>query len=82
MRSLSVVDSYYGGLLIPRKSRFVNGFVDQAQRGMYAASAAAVAEQLGLPGWFVELRHAGTHDQLPTLQLLRSGCQQVGDSCW
>ncbi|KAJ3055572.1 rRNA-processing protein las1 [Rhizophlyctis rosea] len=44
---------------------------------MYAASAASVAEQLGLPGWFVELRHAGTHDQLPSMQLLRSGCTQA-----
>ncbi|KAJ3161343.1 rRNA-processing protein las1 [Geranomyces michiganensis] len=44
---------------------------------MYAASVANLAEQLGLPGWFVDLRHAGTHDQLPTLPILRSGCTQA-----
>ncbi|KAI8589499.1 Las1-like-domain-containing protein [Geranomyces variabilis] len=57
--------------------RFVNGVVDANQRGMYASSVANLAEQLGLPGWFVDLRHAGTHDQLPTLPLLRSGCTQA-----
>ncbi|KNC97331.1 rRNA-processing protein LAS1 [Spizellomyces punctatus DAOM BR117] len=57
--------------------RFVNGVVDANQRGMYATSVANIAEELGLPGWFVDLRHAGTHDQLPSLALLRSGCEQA-----
>ncbi|KAI8827080.1 Las1-like-domain-containing protein [Fimicolochytrium jonesii] len=57
--------------------RFVNGFVDAHQKGMYAISVSTIAEQMGLPGWFVDLRHAGTHDQLPSLALLRAGCKQA-----
>ncbi|KAJ3289662.1 rRNA-processing protein las1 [Borealophlyctis nickersoniae] len=57
--------------------RFVNGLVDTAQRGMYASSVASIADHLGLPGWFVDLRHSGTHDDLPSLPLLRAGCQQA-----
>ncbi|KAJ3024067.1 rRNA-processing protein las1 [Thoreauomyces humboldtii] len=57
--------------------RFVNGVVDANQKGMYATSVANIAVQLGLPGWFVDLRHAGTHDRLPALPLLRTGCTQA-----
>ncbi|KAJ1330611.1 hypothetical protein BSLG_009063 [Batrachochytrium salamandrivorans] len=57
--------------------RFVNGIVDQAQKGAFSASASAIAESLGLPGWFIELRHAATHDKLPPLSLLRTGCSQA-----
>ncbi|RKO89803.1 Las1-like-domain-containing protein [Blyttiomyces helicus] len=57
--------------------RFVNGIVDRAQKGVYASSVASVARELGLPGWFVDLRHSGTHDRLPTLTILRSGCAQA-----
>ncbi|RKP11190.1 Las1-like-domain-containing protein [Thamnocephalis sphaerospora] len=57
--------------------RFVNGFVDAQQQGVYALSVSAVAEQLGIPARFVELRHAGTHDQLPGLVVLRSACTQA-----
>ncbi|KAI8831088.1 Las1-like-domain-containing protein [Chytridium lagenaria] len=57
--------------------RFVNGMVDPAQKGVFAASVVSVAESLGLPAWFVDLRHAGTHDHLPTIAVLRSGCNQA-----
>ncbi|KAI9596500.1 Las1-like-domain-containing protein [Syncephalis fuscata] len=57
--------------------RFVNGFVDAHQQGIYALSVSAIAEQLGMPSWFVELRHAGTHEQLPSLSVLRSTCAQA-----
>jgi hypothetical protein len=57
--------------------RFVNGIVDPAQKSQFAQSVSSLAEILGLPSWFVDLRHAGTHDSLPTLQLLRTGCEQV-----
>ncbi|KAI8613946.1 Las1-like-domain-containing protein [Chytriomyces sp. MP71] len=59
--------------------RFVNGVVDTQQKGMYAASVAGIAESLGLPTWFVDLRHAGTHDRLPSIALLRAGCHQALD---
>ncbi len=56
----------------------MNGIVDPAQKGQYAQSISSIADSLGLPSWFIDLRHAGTHDALPTLPLLRSGCLQVG----
>ncbi|CAG8513617.1 14171_t:CDS:2, partial [Acaulospora morrowiae] len=61
---------------IPSLRRFVNGLVDQIQ-GNYAESVASLALKLDLPLWFVELRHAGTHEHLPSLQVLRNGCQQA-----
>lgn len=57
--------------------RFVNRLIDPAQKGAYAMSMTGIAQSLGLPGWFVDLRHAATHDQLPILSLLRNGCKQV-----
>ncbi|KAJ3011169.1 UNVERIFIED_CONTAM: Ribosomal biogenesis protein las1l [Siphonaria sp. JEL0065] len=59
--------------------RFVNGVVDSQQKGIYAGSVAGIAESLGLPAWFVDLRHSGTHDRLPSISLLRSGCHQALD---
>ncbi|KAF8898494.1 Las1-like-domain-containing protein [Infundibulicybe gibba] len=57
--------------------RLVNGLVDPLQIGVYARSIASIAEQLGLPSWLVELRHAATHEDLPSLELLR---QAAGES--
>ncbi|KAJ7225899.1 Las1-like-domain-containing protein [Mycena pura] len=56
--------------------RLVNGFVDPLQRGMYARSIASIANQLGLPSWLVELRHASTHEDLPSLELLRQAARE------
>ncbi|KAI9019464.1 Las1-like-domain-containing protein [Phycomyces nitens] len=57
--------------------RFVNGMVDPAQTGTFAVSITTIAERLGLPQWFVEIRHAGTHEHLPSLAVLRDGCNQA-----
>lgn len=57
--------------------RLVNGLVDPLQLGAYARSIASIASQLGLPLWLVELRHAATHEDLPSLELLREGARQV-----
>ncbi|KAJ1670434.1 rRNA-processing protein las1 [Coemansia sp. RSA 25] len=57
--------------------RFVNSIVDQEQKGVYAQSVAMLAGRIGMPAWFVELRHAGTHEQLPSLATLRSACAQA-----
>jgi len=57
--------------------RMVNGLVDPLQFGLYARSIASIATQLGLPLWLVELRHAATHEELPSLELLREGASQV-----
>lgn len=60
--------------------RLVNGLVDPLQSGAYARSIASIAAQLGLPSWLVELRHAATHEDLPSLELLRDGAREVSTS--
>lgn len=59
--------------------RFVNGLVDPAQTGPFARSIASIATQIGLPLWFVELRHAATHEDLPGLQVLRDAGRKAMD---
>ncbi|KAH7912990.1 Las1-like-domain-containing protein [Hygrophoropsis aurantiaca] len=56
--------------------RMVNGLVDPLQVGAYARSIASIAAQLGLPSWLVELRHAATHENLPSLILLREAARE------
>jgi ribosomal biogenesis protein LAS1 len=55
----------------------VNGLVDPLQVGAYARSISSIAAQLGLPSWLVELRHAATHEDLPSLELLRDAAREV-----
>lgn len=57
--------------------RLVNGLVDPLQLGAYARSIASIAQQLNLPPWLVELRHAATHEELPSLDVLREAARQV-----
>ena len=57
--------------------RLVNGLVDPLQQGAYARPIAAIAAQIGLPGWLVEMRHAATHEDLPSLETLREAANQV-----
>ncbi|KAG5339894.1 Protein LAS1 [Termitomyces sp. T112] len=64
--SLSIRQSYATAII-----RLVNGLVDPLQLGAFARSIASIANQLGLPSWLVELRHAATHEDLPSLVLLR-----------
>ena len=59
--------------------RFVNGLVDPEQGGPYARSIAGIAAQIGLPLWFVELRHAATHEDLPALSVLRDAARKGVD---
>ncbi|KTW32572.1 rRNA-processing protein LAS1 [Pneumocystis jirovecii RU7] len=53
-------------------TRFVNGFLDPEQQGQYAITMQTLARNIDLPLSFVEIRHAATHEQLPSLVLLRS----------
>ncbi|KAI7825104.1 Las1-like-domain-containing protein [Gamsiella multidivaricata] len=67
--------------------RFVNGYVDAFQSSKSAKSIAYLAvEKVGMPVWFVELRHTATHDYLPSLTILRSATQQalawINDNYW
>ena len=57
--------------------RAVNGLVDTSQQGVFADSIFSIAQSIGLPGWIVELRHDATHNQLPTLSVLRSAANQL-----
>ncbi|KAH9846636.1 Las1-domain-containing protein [Lenzites betulinus] len=56
--------------------RLVNGLVDPLQLGAYARSINSIAQQLGLPAWLVELRHAATHEDLPSLEVLRDAARE------
>ncbi|GAA5932670.1 hypothetical protein JCM3775_002206 [Rhodotorula graminis] len=59
--------------------RFVNSLVDPLQTAYFARSIASLAAQLGLPLWFVELRHQATHEDLPRLSVLRDAARQALD---
>ncbi|ORY52195.1 Las1-like-domain-containing protein [Leucosporidium creatinivorum] len=59
--------------------RFVNSLVDPLQTTYFARSMASLAAQLGLPLWFVELRHAATHEDLPGISVLRDAARQALD---
>ncbi|EED84778.1 predicted protein [Postia placenta Mad-698-R] len=57
--------------------RLVNGLVDPLQLGTYARSISSIAAQLGLPAWLVELRHAATHEDLPSVHVLRDAAREA-----
>ena len=69
---LSIRQSYANAI-----TRLVNGLVEPLQLGTYARSIASIAAQLGLPSWLVELRHAATHEDLPSIDLLREATKQA-----
>ncbi|KAH8086651.1 Las1-domain-containing protein [Cristinia sonorae] len=69
---LSLRQSYATAII-----RLVNGLVDSLQVGAYARSIASIASQLGLPAWFVELRHSATHEDLPSLEVLRTATRDA-----
>ncbi|EST05799.1 Las1-like protein [Kalmanozyma brasiliensis GHG001] len=52
-------------------TRFVNSVVDSHQTGGFAQSIGAIAARIGLPQWFVEIRHAVTHEELPSINVCR-----------
>ncbi|OBZ79225.1 Protein LAS1 [Grifola frondosa] len=68
---LSIRMSYAAAII-----RLVNGLVDPLQLGAYARSIASIATQLGLPPWLVELRHAATHEELPSIEVLREAARE------
>jgi hypothetical protein len=51
--------------------RCVNGLVDGSQKGAYAMAVSTLAQRIGIPLWIVDLRHESTHNQLPSLPVLR-----------
>eukprot|EP00977_Amphora_coffeiformis_P004604 scaffold992_cov175-Amphora_coffeaeformis.AAC.13 len=66
----------YAGAII----RAVNGLVDTLQQSRTVAmSISQLSVQLGLPTWLVDIRHEATHNQLPTLPVLRMGATTLLD---
>lgn len=57
--------------------RFVNGLLDPLQQSNYAIPLHTLAKSLNLPSFFVELRHMGTHELLPSLHMLRIACNRA-----
>lgn len=63
--------------------RFVNGMLDPTQQSQFAVPLHTLAELNGLPSWFVEIRHSGTHErEMPSLQLLRMTCNEALEWLW
>lgn len=61
---------------------FVNGLLDPAQTSTFALPMHTLAKTLGLPTSFVEIRHAATHEALPSLPLLRAATTRALDWLW
>ncbi|BFZ54089.1 rRNA-processing protein las1 [Savitreella phatthalungensis] len=59
--------------------RFVNGLVDPAQQGVYAMSMMQLARSIGLPEYFVEIRHSATHEELPSYRSLLAATESALD---
>lgn len=57
--------------------RFVNGLLDPFQQSNFAIPLHQLAKNLNLPSFFVELRHMGTHELLPNLNILRIASRQA-----
>lgn len=57
--------------------RFVNGLLDPFQQSNFAIPLHQLAKNLNLPSFFVELRHMGTHELLPNLNILRIASKQA-----
>jgi ribosomal biogenesis protein LAS1 len=62
--------------------RFVNGLLDPAQQSQFALPMHLLAKNLNLPASFVELRHAATHEALPSLAVLRTVAVRALDWLW
>ena len=52
--------------------RAVNGVVDREQKSRYAKDVTRLGQGVGLSAWIIELRHRATHNDLPSLDLLRA----------
>ncbi|KAI8144050.1 Las1-like-domain-containing protein [Fennellomyces sp. T-0311] len=57
--------------------RLVNGSVDSMQNKAHPLPVSIMADRIGMPAWFVDIRHAATHEYLPTLPFLRDAANQA-----
>ena len=58
-------------------TRLVNHSTDHHQTALYARSIAAIASDIQLPTYLVDLRHSATHDTLPPLTVLVSAGERA-----
>ncbi|CAK7211068.1 rRNA-processing protein las1 [Sporothrix bragantina] len=63
-------------------SRFVTGLLDGQQDRARKLSMHGLAQTVGLPPGFVELRHQATHEALPALRRLRVASRQALAWIW
>lgn len=56
--------------------RFVTGLVDSDQGARHRISMYDKAKQIGLPSSFVEMRHQATHEEFPSLTVLRRAVEK------
>lgn len=63
-------------------TRFVTGLLDSHQDKARKLSMYGVAKTIGLPASFVELRHQGTHEPMPSLTQLRPAARRALDWIW
>jgi hypothetical protein len=52
--------------------RMVNGMIDVEQKGVYSKSVNTIAESIGLPRVFVDMRHRCSHNDIPSFEVLFS----------
>lgn len=57
--------------------KFVNGLLDPFQQASFAIPLHQLAKNLGLPLFFVELRHTGTHELMPNILILRQAAKDA-----
>ena len=57
--------------------RMVNGMIDVEQKGVYSKSVNTIAEEIGLPRIFVDLRHRCTHNDIPSFDILYSSLKNA-----
>ncbi|KAJ9573219.1 related to Protein LAS1 [Nakaseomyces glabratus] len=63
--------------------RFVNGVLDPSQQTQFAIPLHTIARNVGLPSWFVDLRHWGTHERdLPNIDMLRMAAKDALQWLW
>lgn len=63
-------------------TRFVTGLLDGHQDKARKLSMYGVAKTIGLPAGFVELRHQGTHEPMPSLAQLRPAARRALGWIW
>lgn len=63
-------------------TRFVTGLLDSHQDKARKLSMYGVAKTIGLPAGFVELRHQGTHEPMPSLTQLRPAARRALEWIW